>query len=97
MGWGPDALCIPKIEYDESMSRDTDIAARQAQTRVYQRMSPAQRVELASTMSESARTITEAGIRARNPELSDDQIHCRLLQILLGESLYLKAGLDECG
>ncbi len=77
------------------MPLDTSTTALQAQQRAYRQMPPAQRVELASRMSESAREITAAGIRARNPGLSDDQVHHRLLKIILGDSLYSKAGFHE--
>jgi hypothetical protein len=36
-----------------------------------------------------------AGLRARYPKLSKEMLHRRFLRTVLGESLYLKLGLDE--
>ena len=79
------------------MPQDTSTAARKAQYDAYRRMKPSERVRLAAQMSEDARRITTAGLRARHPELGEAAIHDALLRTLLGSSLYMKAGLDERG
>ena len=79
------------------MPHDTSTAARKAQYEVYRRMKPAQRVEVAVRMSEDARRITETGLRARHPELSKADLDKRLLRAVLGNALYVKAGIDERG
>ncbi len=86
-----DAPCM----LSQSMLQDTTIKAQRAQVAAYRRMQPSQRVALAAQMSEEARRITESGIRARRPDLSDEDIRKHLLRTLLGETLYLKCGIDE--
>ena len=47
-------------------------------------MSGAERLEMASRMSEAARELTVAGLRHRHPDWSDEQIHHAVLQQLHG-------------
>lgn len=47
-------------------------------------MTPEQRLEVAAEMSDEIRTVTEAGIRARHRDYSDDQVRAELVGILLG-------------
>ncbi len=79
----------------KTMPHDTSMAARKAQYEVYRRMTPETRVEIAVQMSEDARRITEAGLRARHPELSGVALEKRLLRVVLGDALYAKAGIDD--
>lgn len=67
--------------------RDTASAARRVQLDVLRRLGPARRLELACEMSEEARAVTMAGIRARHPGVSDQEATDRLIQILLGPEL----------
>lgn len=77
------------------MSHDTSMAAQKAQYEVYRRMTPEKRVEVAVQMSEDARRITAAGLRARHPELSEVALDKRMLRVVLGDVLYAKAGIDD--
>lgn len=54
-------------------------------------MSPAQRIELAFAMSEQARAVAIAGIRARSPELDEDSARLVLVRNLLGDELFRAA------
>jgi hypothetical protein len=65
--------------------RDTDPEIRRRQLAAYRRMTPAQRVELAFEMSEEARAISLAGIRARNPHLDEAAARKELLRMLYPE------------
>jgi hypothetical protein len=67
--------------------RDTDAAAYEAQIQAYRRMGSEARVRLAAEMSEDARSISLAGIRARHPEYDDAHVRRALFRLLLGEDL----------
>jgi len=47
-------------------------------------MTPEQRLAMAAEMSDEIRAVTEAGIRGRHPDYSDDQVRAELVGILLG-------------
>jgi len=47
-------------------------------------MTPGQRLAMAAEMSDEIRAVTEAGIRQRDPDYSDDQVRAALVGILLG-------------
>ncbi len=70
---------------------DTHDAADRAQLAVYRRMTSGERVELAMRMSEEARAICSAGIRARHPEYDSRQARFALLRLLLGDDLFRRA------
>lgn len=66
---------------------DTDPEVRRRQLDVYRTMTPQQRVEVALALSEDVRQIAIDGIRRRNPELSDAQVHEEWLRLLHGPQL----------
>src|SRR3990167_5841445 len=65
---------------------DTSMAALERQRETFRRMTPEQRLAMAAEMSDEIRAVTEAGIRGRHPEYSDDQVRAELVGILLGPS-----------
>lgn len=72
-------------------SRDTSLAAHEAQMECYRRMTPAARVAAAAEMSEDTRAIAAAGIRARHPMYSGSEVRHALLRLLLGDDLFRRA------
>lgn len=74
---------------------DTSAAAERAQVSVYQRMTPSERVDVAMRMSEDARLVCLAGIRARHPEYDGRQTRFALLRLLLGDHLFRRAFVGE--
>jgi hypothetical protein len=70
---------------------DTDRAADRWQLTAYQRMRPAERVAAAMRMSEEARGVSSAGIRARHPTYSEQAVRLALLRLLLGDELFGRA------
>ena len=72
-------------------SRDTSAAAHEAQLRVYRRMTPEQRSELAMKLSEDVRELARGGIRARHPEYGARDVELALLRILYGDELVRRA------
>lgn len=71
------------------MTRPADTSQEDwsVQLAVLRRMSGPERVAKAFEMSEAARAVTEAGIRYRHPEWSDEQVRDGLMALLLGEEL----------
>ena len=69
---------------------DTNEAAWQTQLAIFRRMTGAERVAMAFEMSDSARALTEAGIRHRHPRWTDEQVRDELLARLLGRDLSTK-------
>ena len=72
-------------------ARDTRSEARAVQREVQGQLGGAGRVELAFEMSEQARQISIAGMRSRDPELSQAAARSRLLRRILGDDLHRAA------
>ena len=66
------------------MALDTAPEAREIQARIIREMTTAQRLQLAVEMSESLRRVAEAGLRSRQPELSEEERSHVLLRLLYG-------------
>lgn len=62
-----------------------DAAARQVDA--LRGMSPEERLWIAAAMSDDVRSLAEAGIRSRHPELSDGEVRSALAALLLGREL----------
>jgi hypothetical protein len=62
---------------------DTSATAVARQRDAFRRMTPEQRLALAVEMSDEIRGVTEAGIRHRHPELTDDEVRVTLAAIAL--------------
>lgn len=73
------------------LGRDTSREAREVQREAHRRLGGARRVELAFEMSAEARRIAIAGLRHRDPNLSETEARARLLRRLLGNELYTAA------
>ncbi len=71
----------------KSPSRDTSAAAAAVQVEILRRMTPEQRLGLATRMSDDARAITASGIRQRHPEYSAVEVRDALLDAMLGREL----------
>jgi hypothetical protein len=67
---------------------DTTPEADAVQFAIYRRMSDARRLELSLQMSDEARLITAAGIRAHHPEYTDAHVEDALRLMLLGPHLF---------
>jgi len=65
-------------------SPDTSTDAARRQTEIFRRMSGAERIELALSMSEAAREVSLTGIRHRHPQWTDEQVHHAFLEQLHG-------------
>jgi hypothetical protein len=59
---------------------DTSPEAQAAQTEVYRKMTPAQRLEIALDMSLAAREFALAGLRLRHPDWTETQLQREILR-----------------
>jgi hypothetical protein len=66
------------------VARDTTAAAADLQDEIHRRFSPADRLRMAIEMSEFARSLSRAGLRARRPELSESELDDEMLSQLYG-------------
>ena len=66
---------------------DTSLEAWQVHVDALRRMSGEERVAKALDLSDTARRISEAGLRHRHPDWSDERIRDALLDLLLGKEL----------
>jgi len=72
-------------------SRDTGPAEHEAQLEVLRRLGPEGRLRLAMQMSDDARDVTSAGIAARHPGYSVEQVRWALRRLILGDALFRSA------
>lgn len=68
-------------------ARDTSDLARARQRGALREMSPATRLAIAAALSDEVRALTAAGIRARRPGDSEEQIARAFARIVLGRDL----------
>ena len=66
---------------------DTSPDAWRAYLETLRRMTGPERVAKAFDLSEAARATSEAGIRHRHPDWSDEQVQAALMELLIGRAL----------
>jgi len=64
--------------------QDTDDRSLARYNALLARMTPAQRLEMAASLSISVRTLALAGLRQRHPGASEEELRCRLTVRLYG-------------
>lgn len=67
--------------------RDTSTDAHQLQLRLYQRMAPERRGEIAAHLSDDVRSVVRDGIRRRHPDYSDAELSRALITLLFGHDV----------
>lgn len=72
-------------------SPDTSVEAHARYIEALRAMGPEQRLAVAAAMSSEIRTLAEAGVRSRHPELDPDGVREAVADMLLGPDLALKA------
>jgi hypothetical protein len=68
-------------------SRDTSPEAERVQIELLRRMTPARRLELVGELNRLARAFCFAGLRARMPGSTPQEIEHAFIRLTLGESL----------
>jgi hypothetical protein len=70
---------------------DTAQSAAAVQLGALRSLSGSERVAIAFQLSAAAREVSAAGIRARHPEYSNDEVEHALRRLTLGDDLFEKA------
>ena len=73
------------------LRRDTTPESHAVQMNVYRRLGPARRARLAARLSEDVRELARAGIRARHPAYTEDEVEFALRRLLHGDDLFRRA------
>jgi hypothetical protein len=71
----------------KTQSRDTHPAIEQIQIELLRKTSPARRLELALSLSQSAIELTREGIRKANPDASKEEIGLIFVEVTYGKEL----------
>jgi hypothetical protein len=66
------------------VARDTSRKAAALQAEIHRWMEPAERLRVAIEMSEFARSLTRAGLKAQHPEYDEAQLDAAMLERLYG-------------
>jgi hypothetical protein len=72
-------------------ARDTTAESHAAQLDIYRRLGATGRANLAARLSVATRELTRAGIRARHPGYTDEEVELALRRLLYGDDLFLRA------
>jgi len=78
-------------QYNAAQMLDTAPEAARVRLTVYRRMGAARRAAVAMQMCDDSRGNAAAGIRARHPEYSDEQVQYALNRLVLGDELFRAA------
>lgn len=70
-----------------ALAADTDPRAERVQIDILRRMPAAEKMALVAGAIQTSRTLALAGLRRRFPTASADELHRRLMDLLLGEEL----------
>ena len=65
-------------------SRDTTPAAAKVQDDIHRKFAPAERLRMAMEMSEFARSLSRAGLRARRPDLTEAELDAEMRYLMYG-------------
>lgn len=81
-----------------TLSPDTDQEAEAVQLEIYRRMPTWRKIELVFEANAMSRALALAGLRDRYPQASAAELRRRLMDLLLGEELALRAygPLEDC-
>ena len=74
-----------------ALPADTTIEAARVQMAIWERLGAAGRAALALRMSEDVRRLSEAGVRHRHPDFSDEQVRLATIRLRLGDDLFRAA------
>lgn len=72
----------------EGAPGDTDAATLRMLDELYARMSPAEKLERVAELSVGASRLALTGLRARHPDLTEEELLLRLAEIRLGSELF---------
>jgi hypothetical protein len=70
---------------------DTSPEAEKVQIEIFRRMEPGRRLQSATLLSETCRTLLAEGIWRRHPDYNEEQVRLSVIRCLLPEDLFLRA------
>ncbi len=79
--------CAPDEASTAGVPLDTTPEAHAVQREIYRRMGGAARLAVAFRLSQSVRGLTMAGIEARHPEYTREQVFQAWARLMLGDAL----------
>jgi hypothetical protein len=72
---------------DPAIPHDTSADAHAVQRDIYRRLNGRERLDIMFRLNESVRRLTMAGIRARHPHYTEDEIRRAYAHLILGEAV----------
>ncbi len=87
---------MPAITFAAMSVSDTTRDAHDVYRAKYESLSGSERVDRAIEMSEDAKAIAIAGIRFRNPDMTEPDVHAEWLRLLYGDELSAQLSPDAC-
>jgi hypothetical protein len=72
-------------------ARDTTPESHEAQLQTYRRLGATGRARLAGRLSADTRELTRAGIRARHPAYTEEEVELAIRRLLFGDDLFRRA------
>jgi hypothetical protein len=70
-----------------TLSRDTDAQAERIQIELLRQMPPWRKLQLIDQLTQTWHVLALSGLKHRHPEASDDELHRRLADLMLGSEL----------
>jgi hypothetical protein len=70
---------------------DTTPESHEAQLQAYRRLGAAGRARLAGRLSADTRDLTRAGIRARHPTYTEEEVELAIRRLLFGDLVFRRA------
>jgi len=69
---------------------DTSPEAERVQIEIFRKMTPEQRLRVASELTQAERKSLAAGVKMRHPTYNDEQVRLAVIRLTLPEELFLK-------
>ncbi len=69
---------------------DTTPEAYEIQLKIFQAMTPEERLQRGSELTQFCRGLMADGVKYRHPEYNQDEIHLAVIRLELGEELFIK-------
>ena len=81
----------------DRMLNDTSAEALAVQFQVLRRIGPASRLAMMFELSDTMRSLVEAGVRHRHPEWDDRTVEREVIRLMIGDTLFRQAYENEPG
>ena len=69
---------------------DTSPEAERIQLEIFRKMTPDERLQRGSELSQLSRGLLADGVRYRHPDYNEDEVRLAVIRIELGDELFLK-------